>query len=151
MRFEQSNTALIVFDHKKKVLPLYYKEGQSQYFGKRGFSLLGLMVCFRQQTRFYDIDIKCHAVQDALQIQGILTLVQPIVHSDLPLVVNIVLQSDNAPCYSASDNIRFVYQMNCRYQNYPQIIRWINTEAQKGKPCSIATLLMLEHSFENLF
>jgi hypothetical protein len=41
--FTESRTGLR-FDHKQKVLPMHHKEGQIEYFGKRGMSLLGRML-----------------------------------------------------------------------------------------------------------
>eukprot|EP00957_Ditylum_brightwellii_P078139 5940772-Ditylum_brightwellii.AAC.1 len=35
---------LMVMDHKQKVLPMKYQEGQVEYFGKKGMRLLGFMV-----------------------------------------------------------------------------------------------------------
>ena len=32
------------FDHKQKVLPMRFREGQMEYFGKRGMYLLGAML-----------------------------------------------------------------------------------------------------------
>ena len=34
-------------DHKQKVLPMIYREGQVEYFGKKGMSLLGAMLVRR--------------------------------------------------------------------------------------------------------
>ena len=32
----------MVLDHKQKVLQMRYREGQVEYFGKKGMSLLGM-------------------------------------------------------------------------------------------------------------
>lgn len=34
--------SVVVIDHKQKVLPMKYREGQSNYFGKKGMSVLGI-------------------------------------------------------------------------------------------------------------
>jgi hypothetical protein len=39
-----THNALLVIDHKQNVLPQSYEEGQVEYFGKRGMSLLGAML-----------------------------------------------------------------------------------------------------------
>ena len=42
---------LIVLDHKQKILPMKYREGQIEYFGKKGMSLLGTMhVVYTEQN-----------------------------------------------------------------------------------------------------
>ena len=127
-----SSTVLVVFDHKEKVLPLRYRKGQIQYFGKRGFSLLGLMACFRSEKIFYVIVIRGYSTQDSLQIR-VLRIVQDIMWNDFPLAFSIILQSDNAPSYSAADNIRFIYQLNKLRNNRANFVQWVNTEALKGK------------------
>ena len=38
------STALIVMDHKQKILQMKYREGQVEYYGKKGMSMLGTMV-----------------------------------------------------------------------------------------------------------
>ena len=43
---EQSNLAIMILDHKKKVFPAFRREEQVQFYGKRGFSLIGLLPCF---------------------------------------------------------------------------------------------------------
>ena len=35
------------FDHKQKIIPMGFCEGQIEYFGKRGMSLLGFMLVIR--------------------------------------------------------------------------------------------------------
>jgi hypothetical protein len=41
---EDLNLAIIVIDHKQKTLPMKFMEGQGDYFGKNGMSILGIMV-----------------------------------------------------------------------------------------------------------
>ena len=35
---------LIVMDHKQKILQMKYREGQVEYYGKKGMSMLGTMI-----------------------------------------------------------------------------------------------------------
>ena len=41
------------FVHKQKILPMCFHEGQIEYFGKRGMSLLVLMLVIRGMKDFY--------------------------------------------------------------------------------------------------
>ena len=38
---------IVTLDHKQKTLTMKYREGQVEYFGKQGMSLLGAMVAMR--------------------------------------------------------------------------------------------------------
>ncbi len=129
----QSNTAVIIMDHKKKVLPMRYREGQVHFFGKRGFSLLGILVSFRDQSKFYDVVVQGFSTQNAFQVQSIVQYVRKLIKSDFPLVSRIIIQSDNASAYSCANHIRFVYQLNIYRPYFTTIVLWVNSEAQKGK------------------
>ena len=125
--------ALFVLDDKKKVLLLYFRERQVRSFRERGTCVLGAMVFFRCNVKFYDFVIKGHSNQNSTQILGILKVLQQTITDDYPLELEIVLHSDSAPAYSASENIRFIYQLNSRRPYLTLITRWINNGAQKGK------------------
>ena len=91
------------------------------------------MVLFRNTEKFYDIVIQGYSTQYSLQIQSILSILHELMFEDYPLVFNIILQSDNAPAYSSSENIRCIYQLNKKDKIHPTISQWVNSEAQKGK------------------
>jgi hypothetical protein len=42
-----NDEVLIIIDHKQKILGMKYREGQVEYFGKQGMSLLGAMMVQR--------------------------------------------------------------------------------------------------------
>ena len=44
-------------DHKQKILPMIYQEGQLEYFGKKGMSLLGAMLVRRVVKKIKDKDV----------------------------------------------------------------------------------------------
>ena len=44
-------------DHKQKILPMIYPEGQLEYFGKKGISLLGAMLLRRIVKKIKDKDV----------------------------------------------------------------------------------------------
>ena len=57
----QSRMALVIFNQNKKVLPLYFRAEHVQFFGKRGSSVFGAMVCFRANVKFYGFVIEGHS------------------------------------------------------------------------------------------
>jgi hypothetical protein len=77
--------ALLVIDHKQKVLPCSYREGQVEYFGKRGMSLLGAMLVRRVvrdgkvglEYIFFDCIVERYSSQDNMQVLGVLTSLLP--------------------------------------------------------------------------
>ena len=107
-----SNTALVVFNQKNKIFPLRYREGQTEFFGKRGFSLLGLVVLFLNTKKIYDIVAQGYFAQDSSQIQAILSISRELIFEDYRLTFNAILRSDNEPAYSYPDNIRYIYKLN---------------------------------------
>lgn len=130
---DKEDVIFLVSDHKKKILPTFFRECQTQFFGKRGHSLLGVWAIYQGCTSFYDIVSSGYSAQDALQTQAAISIVRDFVCKDFPSVKRIVLQSDNASGYSSAEDIRSIYQMNQSSSNLPIVEHWINTEAQKGK------------------
>ena len=65
--------ALLVIDHKQKILQKQYREGL-EYYGKKGMSLLGVMLVTWSEEkkgfmyRFHDYVFKGHAGQDNVQV-----------------------------------------------------------------------------------
>jgi hypothetical protein len=139
---------LIVMDHKQKVLPMMFREGQVEYFGKRGMSLLGAMMV-RRTTReingemktgleyvFIDIVIDKYSTQDSVQVLAAMqVIVTEHIKQRYPEIRTVTLQSDNASCFATHDAIPFVHHLNAetRGDSNLQIVKWINTEAQTGK------------------
>lgn len=41
---DHKSRTLIIMDHKQKILSMKYGEGQVEYYGKKGMSLLGSMI-----------------------------------------------------------------------------------------------------------
>ena len=143
-----SNRCLLVFDHKQKVLPRQFREGQVDYFGKRGMSLLGAMFVRRVdrkikdeivsglEYRYIDCVMEHYSAQDSVQVLSTIKLVIEYLRITYPCINSITLQSDNASCFATHDNIPFVYHLNkdmARNNYHIRIDRWIYTEAQTGK------------------
>jgi hypothetical protein len=132
---------VVVIDHKQKILPSYNREGQSEYFSKKGMSLLGAMFLHRRdesnllQVTFNDFICRSDATQDSNQVHNILQLLPSLIRKKFPLVKEIIMQSDNASCFSSGSNVSFIHHFNKQLKaiNLPIFKRWIFTEAQTGK------------------
>ena len=95
------NSVLIVIDHKQKVLQQRYREGQVEYYGKKGMSVLGVMIVQWDREKigyvykFENIIFKGYSGQDNVQVAAALKLIIHQVHTNLPDVNEIVMQRDN--------------------------------------------------------
>ena len=97
---------LIVMDHKQKVQNMKYREGQVEYYGKKGMSVLGTMVVqwltkddsneMGFQYSFVDYIIAFYSGQDNVQVCAILQLICSSVQKKFPNVKEICIQSDNS-------------------------------------------------------
>ena len=140
--------ALLVFDHKQKVLPRQFREGQVDYFGKRGMSLIGAMFVRRIEKerkgemiigleyQFIDCIMQSYSSQDSMQVMSCIQTVIENIKTRYPTIKKLTLQSDNASCYASHDNIPYVYHLNKEFETKNKDIRvdrWVYTEAQTGK------------------
>jgi len=137
---------LIVMDHKQKVLPMKYRKGQVEYFGKKGMSLLGLMLvqaippaddadlADAPQFSYFFINcvVKGYAGQDHIQVAGVLQCLVRYLQRVHPNTRQVAIQSDNASCFSSQELIPFIYHMNGAGVE-PFITWWIFTKPQTGK------------------
>ena len=117
----------LMLDHKQKILPCRYTEGQVEYFGKRGMSLLGFMLIRRINKKnkddvgvtgliyeFYDVVIKGYSAQDHVQVLAVVEAVVKLIKTDHPEIKSLMLGSDNASCLSLHDLIPYVHDLNKR-------------------------------------
>lgn len=141
---EDQTSILIVIDHKQKILQQKYREAQVDYFGKKGMSLLGAMAVQYVEKddkegyeyHFLDFIFKGYSGQDNIQVASALDAIVKQVALRFPVVKEIIIQSDNASCFSSQELIPFVYHLNgeaASYGGWPRISRWLFTEAQTGK------------------
>jgi hypothetical protein len=138
-----THNALLVMDHKQKVLPQAYREGQVEYFGKRGMSLLGAMLVRKVirddgeaclEYHFFDIAVERYSSQDNMQVLGILTSLLPFIKEQFPGIAEITIQSDNASCLASHDNIPYIHHLNKELALLGLTVAvWIYTEAGTGK------------------
>ena len=77
---DKNSRRLIILDHKQKILSMKYREGQVEYYGKKGMSLLGSMIveCVDQDDdgvgfkyTFVDYVIKGYTGQDNVQVAAV--------------------------------------------------------------------------------
>eukprot|EP00559_Dactyliosolen_fragilissimus_P007958 CAMPEP_0184871406 /NCGR_PEP_ID=MMETSP0580-20130426/40701_1 /TAXON_ID=1118495 /ORGANISM="Dactyliosolen fragilissimus" /LENGTH=1005 /DNA_ID=CAMNT_0027374063 /DNA_START=1121 /DNA_END=4139 /DNA_ORIENTATION=- len=152
---EDPSTALIVMDHKQKILQMKYREGQVEYYGKKGMSMLGTMVVqwitkstsVKEngvnvqkevggfQYKFVDYVFKGYAGQDHTQVASAIEKILERVKEHNPEVKKVIFQSDNATCFASQELIPFIYHLNteARQNDSPLVTRWIFTEAQTGR------------------
>jgi len=139
---------MIVLDHKQKILNMRYREGQVDYFGKKGMSLLGTMIIegvtnvpnVTWSYKFVDYIVKGYTGEDVLQVCSVITEILRRVSEHMPDITDICLQSDNASCFASQDHIPYIYLLNKESHgpiivksHGPMIVKWIFTEAQTGR------------------
>jgi hypothetical protein len=136
-----SSRFLIVMDHKQKVLGMKYREGQVEYFGKKGMSLLGTMQVRWVvdingdggfQYAFVDYVVKGYSGQDHIQVCAVIQQMVQLIQEKQPETKEVCFQSDNATCFASQELIPFVYHLNGTSDG-PKVRRWIFTEAQTGR------------------
>lgn len=142
---------ILTLDHKQKTLSMKHREGQVEYFGKAGMSLLGAMKARRvrrldkKRTNtmktgiekiHFDVVFDRYKSQDSPQVLGALQCLIDFIHQEFPEVKKVTLLSDNASCFASHDCIPFIYDFNQRLKDAGKNIRvdcWIFTEACTGK------------------
>lgn len=98
---------LVVIDHKQKVLQMKYREGQLEYYGKKGMSVLGEMLVYWSHDksgyihRFEDYVLKGYSAQDNVQVSSVIQQIVSDIHYNYPWLQEIVFQSDNDSCFSS--------------------------------------------------
>jgi len=129
---------LVTLDHKQKIEAVNFNESSEEYYGKKGISLLGFVLRWRDssggciETHFIDA-VSCNSKQDALQVQNILSKVLPMVKTIIPAAQKAILLSDHGPSFTSKDNIKFVHHYNKSEVNDIKVVRWLFFEAQCGK------------------
>jgi len=133
-------TAAIILDHKQKIEPVNFNESSEKYYGKKGISLLGAAVLWREQTsdplRHQYIDtVVCKSKQDAIQVQTVLESVLVFLKTKLlKSVKRVVLVSDNGASLSNKLNIQYVWSRNKSMWDADLFVeRWLFFESQCGK------------------
>jgi hypothetical protein len=115
-------------DHKQKILPMRKQEGQIEYFGKRGMSLLGAMFVLREKRivkgeekvglayYFYDVIVDKYSSQDNVQVLATVTSILEMLRTDFPNLQDVMIGSDNASCLASHDIIPYIHNLNQKLQ-----------------------------------
>ena len=142
---ESNDRVLVVMDHKQKVLPMKFHEGQVEYFGKKGMSLLGFMIVSNYsegdesdsgyQYEFIDVVVEGYSGQDHVQVASIIAHVLDIIKMKHPGVNLVFMQSDNASCFSSQEHIPYIHHNNKDWAKNLAIAiaLWIFSEPGTGK------------------
>lgn len=145
IKLNKSKTMLVI-DHKKKVLPQRYREGQQEFFGKREMLLLGVAKFYLGDTHFSDYAIDGYSTQDNVQVFAAITLIREQIAVRYPDMEEIVLQSDNASCFASHEHVRNIHVLNKKAR--PKITKWIYTESGAGKTSLDCHFLYANLQFE---
>lgn len=144
----EKNVILVVIDLKQKILPMAYREGQVDYFGKKGMSLLGAMIVQWKEKfdfsgklvengfehNFIDTVVGDYTGQDHVQVAAVIEILFHHIRTHIPGITEINIESDNASCFASQNHIPFILHLNEENKRHGiRISRWIFTEAQTGK------------------
>lgn len=142
LKLDRNSKILLVVDHKQKVLPMKYREGQVEYYGKTGMSVLGAMQVrwvnnnestFGFEYKFYDFVVKGYSGQDNVQVCACIEQIVELIATKNADIREISVQSDNATCFASQELIPYIYHMNREAPHKAKIVKWIFTEAQTGR------------------
>ena len=129
------NTGLWISDWAQKNLPLLYREGQKEYFGKKGMSLHVDVLLMKnengelvKQTYFSALD-RCS--QDVVDTLCISENVIKRMKTDFPSLEYLYRKSDNAGCYAGNGVAENEYHISLK--NGTMLLRHDYNEPQMGK------------------
>ena len=129
-----SQTVLIMMDWAMKIMPLYFREAMTEFFGKRGRSWHVSAVIQREHGKntvecFVHVFDTC--TQNRIAVIAILEHVLSTLKEEKPYVNKAYLKSDNASCYRSSMNLLTMKAISVRTGIAVQAYDY--TEAQSGK------------------
>ena len=128
------NTGFWLKDFAQKVIPFQFREGQREYFGKKGMSL-HIDVFFRKDgdDLIKQVYLTClfACKQTATDVLNIGDNVLKSFKSDTPTVSQLFAKSDNATCYHGNFIFEAIYQL-CKSRGF-KLIRYDFNEPCKGK------------------
>ncbi|XP_076085029.1 uncharacterized protein LOC143055862 [Mytilus galloprovincialis] len=127
--------ALVIMDWAMKFLPFQYRETQSEFFEKKGFSWH--ISCVITTSKENELDLQCyiHILENGTQgwfsVANILVNLLDQLKTVNPEIDELFLKSDNAACYHCTNLLSFIQQNNAIF---PILIKEYNfSEAQSGK------------------
>ena len=117
MQLLSATTGFWISDWAQKVLPSKYREGQKEYFGKKGMSL--------------HVDVLFQKDENGQETLCVLDHVLAHMKTDYPDLKGLYRKSDNASCY-AGNSCAVVEYLLCKEHNI-NLYRHDYNEPQKGK------------------
>ena len=102
-------------DYCQKVLPPKFCEGQKEYFGKKGMTLLVDVIFFLdsnvdlQKNVYFTMVYRCD--QDIIDSLSIANLLLDKLHKDISTVKDLCAKSDNAGSYHGNSYAKALYVM----------------------------------------
>ena len=130
-----SETAFWLSDWAQKILPSSFREGQREYFGKKGMSLH--VDVFLKRTANNDLVKHTYLTsisrcdQDVLETLCVAEHVIKQFKKDFPHINSLYRKSDNASCYAGNSVSEIEYAI-CRASDI-KLLRHDYNEPQKGK------------------
>ena len=134
--FENLNpqTAFWLKDFAQKVIPIRYREGQREYFGKKGMSL-HIDVFFRQDhdnlLKYVYMTCLYRCKQSMVDVLNIADNVLNTFRIDCPMINKLFAKSDNAGCYHGNYVMEALYKI-CLSKSLT-LLRYDYNEPCKGK------------------
>lgn len=109
---EGTKSAIVVSDYKMKINPLYYRENQKKFFGKRGTSCLGFLVLSNADGKEQMVDhtyillFSDDTTQDASFVASgkafVYNEILPALFPSDVGTINVQFESDGAGCFNSS-------------------------------------------------
>ena len=127
-------TAFWLKDFAQKILPQSYREGQKEYFGKKGMSL-HIDVFFRKYNdellKYVYFTCIFRSQQSIIDVLNIGEHVIEKFKTDCPMILNLYTKSDNAGCYHGNYILEATYKL-CKSFGL-NLLRYDFNEPCKGK------------------
>lgn len=129
-----NKTAFWLKDFCQKILPVRYREGQREYFGKKGMSLHVDVFFVREHDQlkkrvYFTAIYRCE--QNVNDVVALSTSVLDQFRKDEPSVENLYTKSDNAGCYQGNYSAEAVYDI-CKKKGL-NLLRYDYNEPCCGK------------------
>ncbi|XP_062600965.1 uncharacterized protein LOC134262593 [Saccostrea cucullata] len=127
--------ALVIMDWAMKFLPFQFRETQSEFFGKKGFSWH--ISCVITKSDDNELDLQCYVHILEMGSQGWFSVANILLHllhhlKDVkPQIEEISLKSDNAACYHCTNLVSFIQLNNTSFPIYVKEYNF--SETQSGK------------------
>ena len=122
-------------DLSQNILPIYYREGQKEYFGKKGMTLHVDVFFYKSKNKdigkftYFTAIERCD--QGLVDVISISDVALEEFKQDVPSVNMVFFKSDNANCYHSNFAAERLYHL-CKKHGI-QLLRYDYNEPSKGK------------------